>query len=323
MSRKVILDVDTGSDDAIAIMLAALHPNIDLVAVTTVKGNLPLDNVTENTKKVLDLLNSSVPLYKGCSTSIVKDVCPWRRTYENRATIIDEDGKPIFVHQDFTDLKSSNREIEDKPASVFLSEYFNDNKATLVCTGPLTNLATALLINPNIVNNIDELVIMGGGDNEANATSSAEFNFFFDPEAAQKVFQSEFNKITLCPLDITHKLMVTKDDVKKIEEIGTSITDFAVKMCNTRIKMHSICQPLELPDACTLHDPLTIAYLIDPSVLTDVRNLHIDISLSGLSEGSSIVDHRYFQDNRNVFIAYNGNRNKFIDILVDAFKRSC
>lgn len=324
MPRKVILDVDTGSDDAVAIMLAALHPDIDLIAVCSVKGNQPLKNTTENTKKVLDLVHSDVPLYKGCKEALVHDCSPWRIKYENRATAVDKDGKPFFIHQDFNQLPESNRKVEDIPAPIFYVDYLKNAKesVTLVCVGPLTNLATALSIDPDIINNIEELVVMGGADNEANSSSCSEFNFFFDPEAAQKVFQSGIKKITLCPLDVTHKAMVTKDDCKRFAEIGTPAAKFAVDMCETRIEVHTQCQPLTLPDACALHDPLCIAYLIDPTVLTDVRFLHVDIGLSGIADGASIVDHRYFQDNRNVYVAYDGDRKKFVDIMCDAFKLS-
>lgn len=324
MARKVILDVDTGSDDAVAIMLAALHPEIDLIAVCSVKGNQPLENTTENTKKVLDLVKSDVPLYKGCRDALVHDCSPWRIKFEDRATAVDKDGKPFFIHQDFVQLPKSDRKIEDIPAPIFYVNYLKNCKepVTLVCVGPLTNLATALSIDPSIIDGIEELVVMGGADNEANASSSAEFNFFFDPEAAQKVFQSGIKKITLCPLDVTHKAMVTKDDCRRFEEIGTPAAKFAVDMCATRIEVHTQCQPLTLPDACALHDPLCIAYLIDPSVLTDVKHLHVDIGLSGLTDGASIIDHRYFQNNRNAYVAYDGDRKKFVDIMCEAFKLS-
>lgn len=321
MTRKVILDVDTGSDDAVAIMLAALHPAIDLVAVCSVKGNQSLKSTTENTKKVLDLVNSNTPLYQGCKEAFVREVCPWRIKFEDRATIIDEEGKEHFIHEDFDMLPKSDRKVEDMPAPIFYVDYLSKAKepVSIVAVGPLTNLAVALAINPDIVNNIEELVLMGGADDEANATSSAEFNFFNDPESAQKVFQSGIKKITLCPLDVTHKTMVTKDDCRRFEEIGTKAALFAKEMCEKRIEVHTQRQPLTLPDSCALHDPLCIAYLIDPSVLTDIRHLHLDISLEGLTDGATIIDHRYFQDNRNVYIAYDGDRKKFVDIMCEAF----
>jgi len=324
MTRRIILDVDTGSDDAVAIMLAALNPSIELLAVCTVKGNQPLENTTENTRKVLDLLHSDVPLYKGCKEPLVRNVCPWQVKFEDRATVVDENGKKHFVHEDFDMLPSTSRKVEDKPAPVFYAEYLKDVKEpiTLVCVGPLTNLATALSINPDIVNNVEELVIMGGGDDESNATSSAEFNFFLDAEAAQKVFQAGFKKMTIIPLDVTHKAMVTLDDCKRFAEIGTPAAKFAITMCEKRIYMHTKCQPLTLPDSCALHDPLCIAYLINENVLTDVRHLHVDCSLAGLTYGQMVVDHRYFQDNRNAYVAYDGDRKMFVDIMCEAFKNS-
>ena len=322
MARKVILDVDTGSDDAVAIILAALHPDIDLVAVCTVKGNQPLVNTTENTRKVLDLVKSDVPLYKGCKENFVRDKCPWRIKFEDRATIVDDEGMEHFIHEDFDMLPTSNRKVEEVPAPVFYVDYLNktEQPVTLVCVGPLTNLATALSIDPSIVRNVEELVIMGGADDEANATSSAEFNIFGDPESAQKVFQAGFKRIVMMPLDVTHKTMVTKTDCERFREIGSPCAKFTIEMCEKRIEVHTQRQPLALPDACALHDPLCIAYLIDPSVITDLRYLHVDAGLSGLSDGATIIDHRYFQDNRNMYIAYDGDRLKFIDILCDAFK---
>ena len=324
MTRKIILDVDTGSDDAVAIMLAALHPAIDLVAVCSVKGNQPLSSTTENSKRVLDLVHSDVPLYQGCKESFVREASPWRIKFEDRATIVDEEGKEHFIHEDFDMLPPSTRKIEDVPAPVFYVDYLKKAKepVTIVAVGPLTNIATALSIDPDIKENIEELVLMGGADDEANASSSAEFNFFNDPESAQKVFQSGIKKITLCPLDVTHKAMVTKDDCRRFAEIGTPAAMFAVAMCEKRIEVHTQRQPLTLPDACALHDPLCVAYLIDPTVLTDVRYLHLDISLSGLTDGATIIDHRYFQDHRNVYIAYDGDRKKLVDIMCDAFRLS-
>ena len=321
MARKIILDVDTGSDDAVAIMLAALHPDIDLQAVCTVKGNQPLSSTTENSKRVLDLVKSNVPLYKGCKEAFVREVCPWRIKFEDRATIVDEEGKEHFIHEDFDMLPPSDRKAEDMPAPVFYVDYLRKAKepVTIVAVGPLTNLATALSIDPDIVENIEELVLMGGADDEANASSSAEFNFFNDPESAQKVFQSGVKKITLMPLDVTHKAMVTKDDCRRFEQIGTPAAMFAVAMCEKRIEVHTQRQPLTLPDSCALHDPLCIAYLIDPSVITHIKHLHLDISLGGLTDGATIIDHRYFQDNRNVYICYDGDRKKFVDIMCEAF----
>ena len=321
MPRKVILDVDTGSDDAVAILTAALHPEIDLVAVCTVNGNQPLKNTTENTCRVLDLVNSKVPVYAGCDRPLVKDLCPYRMQFENRATAIDENGHEFYIHQALFDLPESNRKVEPMHASNFYVDYLmkSEEKVTIVAVGPLTNLAVAIMLEPKILDKIEEFVIMGGGDNEANASIISEFNIMTDPEAAQRVFQSGV-KITLMPLDVTHNAMVTLDDANRFEAIGTPAAKFAASMCKTRIIVHTQCQPLELPDSCALHDPLCVAYLIDPTVITEMKYCHVEISLSGLTDGATIVDHRYFQDNRNCYYCYKADRHKFVDIMANAFE---
>ena len=323
MARKVILDVDTGSDDAVAIILAALHPDIDLVAVCTVKGNQPLVNTTENTRKVLDLVKSDVPLYKGCKENFVRDKCPWRIKFEDRATIVDDKGMEHFIHEDLDMLPTSNRKVEEVPAPVFYVDYLNktEQPVTLVCVGPLTNLATALSIDPSIVRNVEELVIMGGADDEANATSSAEFNIFGDPESAQKVFQAGFKRIVMMPLDVTHKTMVTKADCERFRQINTFSANFCAGQCEQRIIMHDAGQPLEIPHSAAVHDALAVSYVIDPTVLTDLRHVHVDIGLKGYGSGQTIVDMRAYPLELNSWFAFDGDRFKFVDILCDCFKR--
>ena len=322
MTRKIILDVDTGSDDAVAIMLAALSKDIELEAICTVAGNQPLEATTTNTLKIVDLLNMDIPVYKGSEFALVREACPWRIKWENRATAV-VDGKQIQIHPDFEGLPETTRKVEDKKAPIFLVENLmnREDKVTLVCVGPLTNLALAYTIEPRIMEKVEEIVIMGGACREANASSSAEFNIFRDPEAAQRVLNCGA-KITMVPLDATHSAYVTKTDLERLRVLHNGPADYAVKMCEQRIIVHNQQQPLAEYDACALHDPLCIAYLIDPSVLLDVRELHVDVSLTGLTDGATIVDPRYFQDNRNCFFAFDGDRHKYVDILEDVFKNA-
>lgn len=319
--KKVILDVDTGSDDAVAIMLAHLASEIDLVAVCATAGNQPLSSTLKNTLKVRELLKADFPVYKGCSTALVKDVCPWRLKIEMRATAV-KDGKEVFIHADFDNLPEPLKGPENMPAPMFYVDYLMNcsQKVTIVAVGPLTNLATALVMEPKIVKNIEEIVIMGGGDNEANSSTCSEFNIFFDPEAAQRVFHCGV-PITLIPLDATHRAYITQDDCDRFRSLNNPVAAFAADLCEQRILIHNQRQPLAVKDACALHDPLCIAYLINEKVLTDVKPLHVDVSLAGLTDGATVVDHRYFQDNRNVNFVYDGDRDLFADILYNAFSK--
>ncbi len=147
---------------------------------------------------------------------------------------------------------------------------------------------------------------------------AAEFNIYDDPEAAQRVLHCGA-KITMVPLDATHSAWIGKDTSKKLREINTPAANFAADLIDVRILVHNQCQPLEVPDACALHDPLCIAYLIDPDVLKDVVYCNVEVSTVGLTAGQTVVDNRAIQDYRNVHFAYRGDPAKFSKIFTDAF----
>ena len=323
MTRKVILDVDTGSDDACAIMLAYLRKEIDLVAVCTVKGNQPLVNTTENTLRIRDLLKADFPVYRGCSESIVSYLIEPRIGRAKNIDAYDEEGNVVPIHSEYFDLPESEGKPEEMPAAMFYVDYLRKTKepVTLVAVGPLTNLAVALMIDPDIVKNVEEIVIMGGGHHITNVSISSEFNIYDDPEAAQRVLHCGA-KITMVPLDATHTAWIGKDTSAALREIDTPPALFAADLIDQRILVHTQCQPLEVPDACALHDPLCIAYLIDPEVLQDVHYCDVEVSTSGITIGQTIVDNRALQDYRNVHFAYRGNPKRFAKIFTDAFRET-
>ena len=322
MARKVILDVDTGSDDACAIMLAYLHKDIDLIAVCSVKGNQPLENTTENTLRIRQLLGADFPVYRGCATGLVSDLVVPKIPRAKNVDAFDENGNRIHIHTALFDLPESQRKAEDMPAPMFYVDYLRNAKepVTIVAVGPLTNLAVALLIDPDIVKNIEEIVIMGGGHHITNVSIAAEFNIYDDPEAAQRVLHCGA-KITMVPLDATHSAYIGKDTSRKLREINTPASLFAADLIDVRILVHNQCQPLDVPDTCALHDPLCIAYLIDPDVLKDVFFCNVEVSTFGITVGQTIVDNRAIQDYRNVHFAYRGDPDKFAKIFVEAFEQ--
>ena len=161
---------------------------------------------------------------------------------------------------------------------------------------------------------------MGGGDRVANVTPCAEFNIWADPEAAEIVTTCGA-KVTWVPLDATHAAYITQDDCEELKKIGTPASVFAADLIERRIKVHDYAQPLEVKHSCALHDPLCIAYLIDPSVLKNVKYCNVEVSLSGLTEGQTCVDQRAIQENRNVYFAFDGDPKRFSKILIDAFRK--
>ena len=321
MATKVILDVDTGSDDAVAIMAAALSPDIDLVAVCTVWGNRPIENTTDNTLRLISALGVDVPVYKGCDTAMVKYLTT--DYVENRERpVVMYQGKAFTMHAEHLDLPEPKIAPQSVPAACFYVDYLRNakEKVTLIPVGPLTNLGLALRIAPDIVENIEQIVVMGGGSKITNCNPWSESNIWHDPEAAQIVAECGA-KVVWVPLDATHKACITMDDCKRFREIGTFSANFAAGQCEQRIIVHNAQQPLDIPDAAAVHDALCVAYVIDPTVITDLRHCHIEIGLSGYGEGQTIVDQRAYPLKKNGYFAYDADRFKFVDILCDCFKR--
>lgn len=322
MARKIILDVDTGSDDAVAILAAVLSPDIDLVALCTVWGNKDIDKTTQNTLDLVSALGADVPVYKGCDTAMVKylaeDYVP-----AIRKPPVMKDGKVVEMHADSLGLPKSARPAEDIPAAMFYVDYLRKAKepVTLVPVGPLTNLGLAFRIAPDIVKNVEEIVIMGGGCKVTNITPWAESNLWHDPEAAQIVTTCGA-RVVYVSLDATHSAVVTLDNCKQFRELHNFAGNFAAEQCEQRITMHNSEEPLEVPDSASVHDALCIAYLIDPTVITDLRFVHVEIGLAGYGEGQTIVDPRSYAGGQNAYFAFHADRFKFVDILYDCFKRS-
>ncbi len=323
MARKIILDVDTGSDDAVAIMAAVLSKDIQLEALCSVAGNKDIDKTTENTLRVVQLLGADVPVYRGCRTPLVKFLCPDRLPVRKSKGPLVVDGKEVQMHSDFLDVPPAT--IKEQPISApeFYVQYLRaaPQPVTIVAVGPLTNVAMALLLDGTIVDKIEEIVIMGGGYNITNTSPTAEFNIWYDPEAAQHVIHCGA-KVTLVPLDATHAACITLDDCKRFRALGTVAGDFAAALCEQRIMVHSNSQPLAVPDAAAVHDALCIAYLIDPQVLRDVRHVHCDIGFRDFCEGQTILDMRYYTEPVNCYFAFDGDRQKFASVLLDLFARS-
>ena len=325
--RKIILDVDTGTDDAIAIMAAILSENIKLEALCSVMGNLDIDKTTENTLRVVEMMGADIPVYRGCRGPIAKDLCPDRLDKKSRMS--KEQGKNLSSYGrdsanivGYFDLPAATIKEQPITAPEFYVQYLRAAKepVTIVAVGPLTNVAMALLMDGSIVDKIEEIVVMGGGYNITNTSPSAEYNIWCDPEAAQHVIHCGA-KVTLVPLDATHHANIALADCKKLRSINTVASNFAAKLCEERIIVYNDTQPQEIPDSAPIHDALCIAYLIDPDVLQDVRYVHCDIGFRDFCEGQTILDMRYYTEPENCYFAFDANRALFVKILTDLFDK--
>lgn len=320
---KVILDVDTGSDDAIALITAILSPALDLVGITTVNGNRPLPNTTENTLRVVDLLKSKIPVYRGCQEPMVAGLLPERQADKRATQSIVIDGKMVTYHSEYLEeLPPSVSKVQPVSAVRWMIDELlhSDGDITIIAVGPLTNIATAMRADPRIIGKIKRLVIMGGGYLQTNVTSAAEFNIWKDPEAAQIVFTSGCD-ILLIPLDATHRAYVGSDESAQFRAMGTPAGIAVADLLDARIKAYDALQPIDCAPRNTTppHDALAVCAVIDESVLKDVQFRRVDVDFGGSwSDGMTIVDPRVNTDKpKNIHIAFNADRPKFVQMLLD------
>lgn len=313
---KLLLDVDTGTDDAVAIMLAALHPELDLVAVTTVAGNAPVEYCTDNTLRVLDHIGADLPVYRGAARPLTGSTRKPR-----------PDAGVEEMHGLRLDLPETSGAPQDSTAVACLIDTYlgaDGPDTVLVPTGPLTNVAHAIAIEPRIVERIPRVVIMGGAHAIGNVTPSAEFNVWADPEAAHAVLASGIADITLVPLDCTHDALVTADDVSRLDALGTPAATAAATFIARRIRAHDDTQPLAVPHAAPVHDAVCVTSLVVPEVLQKTGRYHVDVELHGeLTRGRTVVDSgRRGGHQPNATVALGGNADVFVDFLFKTLGRT-
>lgn len=258
----VILDVDTGTDDALALGYAVASPRIELVAVTTVAGNVGVEKTTANTLAVLDWLGAGdVPVHRGASRPLV-------RPHRDAVYFHDEGGLGG------AQLPPSTRSVgaDRGPAALIRLARLRPRELTLVTLGPLTNLAIALNVEPNLPELLKSVVVMGGAYSvPGNTTPAAEFNILVDPEAAEQVLTARFPNLTTVGLDVTERVALTRDDWDAVNAASTipppaTLLREVGKFAFSRLGREQF----------SLHDPLSVAVAIDPTLI-DVRELAVAI----------------------------------------------
>ncbi|WP_176086894.1 nucleoside hydrolase [Martelella sp. HB161492] len=318
MTKKLILDVDTGTDDAVAIMLAALHDDLELVGCTTVNGNTSVENCTENTLKVLDYIGMpKIPVHQGLTRPIARQDFPEPRKEGDQGSRIHGPKLPLPD----TSLKAkSNNAVE------YLIETFRNatDEIALVPVGPLSNIAAALALDPDFVKNVPEVVIMGGSHGWGNRTAAAEFNIWADPEAAAMVFGAGFRKVTMVPLDATYQAALCTAHADALEAHGTPAGKAAATFLKHRIASYDSIQPLPTKGYAPIHDALAVAALIAPEVI-DTKFLHVDVETVGtLTVGRTVIDTQvrteaFRRKPANCHVAFGANRDLFFSFLNSAF----
>lgn len=277
--RKIIIDTDPGQDDAVAILLALASPDeLDVLGITCVAGNVPLPLTSKNARIICELSgNTDVAVYAGHSQPIGRSLVTAEHVH----------GKTGL---NGPTLPDPTMPLKDGHAVDFIIDTLRREETgtvTLCPLGPLTNIAQALKKAPEIADHVQEIVLMGGAYFEVgNITPTAEFNIYVDPQAADIVFKSGI-KITVMPLDVTHKALVTKSRNDAFRALGTPVGKAVAEMTDFFERFDKAKYGT---DGAPLHDPCVIAYLLEPDIFSG-RNVNVEIeTVSELTMGMTVAD---------------------------------
>jgi len=301
----VLLDCDPGHDDALAITLALARPELEVLGITTVAGNVGLRETTRNALRVLALLGrTDVPVAAGAAA-------PLMRALEIAADVHGESGL------DGADLPEPTSEVRPEGALAFLRATLEaaPGPVTLIPTGPLTNIAQLLLAAPGLAPKVAHVCLMGGAVREGNWTPAAEFNIWVDPEAARIVFRSGL-PLTMVGLDVTHQALFRAPDLERLEAVGTAVSRVFADLLRFYARFHRERYGW---DGSPIHDAVAVAHVAVPG-LVRVEPYRVDVETTGeLTRGRTVVDTRGVpgpEPNADVAVAL--DRDRFADLLVEA-----
>ena len=300
MPVPIVLDCDPGHDDAIALLLALASSELELRAVTTVHGNQTVDRTTANAIRVLDLVGSRIPVAAGADRPLVRE--RFVAAYVHGETGLDGPALP-----------PPSRAPKDVHAVDLLAQHAAG--ATLVATGPLTNVALLLALRPDA--RPDRVVLMGGSIAEGNVTPAAEFNVWADPEAARRVFESGLD-VTMVGLDVTHRALLGDEHRERLRA-GGRVGEVVAELLDFYGRFHAETYGW---DGSPIHDAVAVSQVIRPELLrTQHRHVAVETS-SELSRGRTVVDlWRRTENEPNANVAVDIDAVAFLDFLVERILR--
>jgi inosine-uridine nucleoside N-ribohydrolase len=303
MSTRVLLDCDPGHDDAIALLLTLASPEVELLGVTTVAGNQTLEKTTANALRVLEFVGrSDIPVSAGADRPLTRE--PFVATYVHGETGLDGPELPPPV----------GRPVE-QDAVAFLAERAEG--ATLIPTGPLTNVARLLEEEPRQAARLERIVLMGGSIAEGNVTPAAEFNVWADPEAADAVFRSGLD-VTMIGLDVTHKALMTPAHAERLRAAGRT-GRLVAELFDFYHRFHR--ETYGFPGS-PVHDAVAVAHVLRPG-LVEVLERHVAIETqSELCRGRTVVDlWRRTENEPNARVGVGIEAEAFLELLIERISK--
>jgi purine nucleosidase len=278
MPRQIIIDTDPGQDDAVAILLALASPELEVLGITAVAGNVPLALTQKNARIVCELAGrSDMAVYAGCDAPLVRKLVTAEHVHGKTGLDGPQLADPVMPLQAEHAVDYIIDTLRSAPSGTI----------TLCPLGPLTNIAQAFRKAPDIIERVQEIVLMGGAYFEVgNITPAAEFNIYVDPEAAAEVFLAGVPLVVM-PLDVTHKALTTQARVDAFRAMGTRVGDMVAEWTNFFERFDKEKYGSE---GAPLHDPCVIAYLLQPDLF---KGRHVNVVVetgSELTLGMTVAD---------------------------------
>ena len=306
--RRFLIDTDTASDDAVALVMALNHPDVQVEAITVVAGNVPLECGVQNALYTVERCGKSAPVYAGLDKPIL-------RRLETAQFCHGEDGLG-----DIGLPLTGRAPAEGHAVDVLVDTVHRfSGEITLTTLGPLTNVAAALLRQPSLASEVERCVIMGGiGFGHGNIIPAAEYNIWVDPDAAKIVFESGL-PIEMVGWDVSHKSATfTAEEAEALR----TVSDLAAFCVDIQRKLRQFGIDYLKQDGFDLPDPIAMAVALEPNVATLVKRLRVDVETkSELTRGATVVDHLHVTGSEpNADIVLEASRERFLEVLYEAVR---
>lgn len=309
MAEKIIYDTDPGIDDALGLLLLAASPEIDLLAITVTHGNTSQEKCLNNALKLVELTGiTKVPVARGAEEPLVKELSVAEETHGEGGL-----GYAILPKSAISPCSELAHDL------IIRVVRENPGEVTLLCVGPMTNIALAFLKAPEIVSKVRRIVSMGGAIHyPGNVTPQAEYNVFCDPEAFEIVLKSGID-FTLVPLDVTYQCILTTDHLEKITEARSEIRSFIFDSTRFYMEFHEDYQGIK---GCAINDPLAAAILLDPTLVKN-RDYYLTIELtSPTSKAKTIADHYgLLKSAPNAKVSMEVDVERFMELFISRMNR--
>ena len=302
MKRKVIIDCDPGIDDSLALILALNSPELDVVGITIVSGNVKAEQGAKNALKVLKLMKrEDIKVYIGEEVPLVRELITAQDTHG-------EDGLGE------TNYKEADVEINYGGVD-FILENARRGDISVIALGPLTNLAKAIGRDEEAFNMINEIVSMGGAfKSHGNCSQVAEFNYWVDPHGVKEVFEKSKVPFSMVGLDVTREIILTPNLIELIKQIGGEVAEFIVNITRFYVDFH---WEQERTLGCVINDPLAVAYFIDRSICEGFTS-YLDIVTEGIAIGQTLVDvGEFYRKEHNGLVLTKVDSKKFMKIFLE------